>query len=777
MKRLVLILSLLFGAAFAAPGQQMSAVSLDPEADAKAFAAVRKRMAAIRRTRPTVALVLSGGGAKGAAILGVLKEIEDLDIPVDLITGTSIGGLVGGLYSVGYSADELSELFLTVDWDMILSDKVPPEYMSYSAKQMRQTYNVVTSFYDEINLGRKEEREERTGPSAFSQSIPSGYVQGYNVENLFSSLTVGYQDPIDFIDLPIPFICVATDLVTCKAKNWTSGSLSDALRSTMSVPFLFKPIRRDGMVLVDGGMRNNYPVDIARACGADIVIGVDLSTAKSTYEDINNITDVIMQSIDMLGRDSFEKNVHLPDVTIHPDLEGYNMMSFNSAAIDTIMRRGLDAAKLAEADLRAVKKRVSREGMKLAHAPAVNIAKNKVRISGVEIRGVNQDEASILLEDITFAAGDSVSKRDIETAMAAIYATDAFASVSYELTGTEQPFDLVINCVKGPNHRFALGARMDTEELASLLINVGINAYALSGDKLSLTTKIGSNPMVELRYWNDTPGMATLNADIRVRHSKTNYYHIGEADLDAGFWQLSERFYVSNLNLKSGDVKAGLRHDGFNVNSLKKDEYTTYRYDSYVGKQSFLSMFVEGLRDTFDDRYFPDSGMRVGGEYSLVFAGSNIGSPVHILSAHFSKVWGVGPDVAFVPAVYARGIFSETTPFPLMNMAGGAMAGKYIDQQMPFIGINYIALARDMAMSFDMPVRYNFAPNHYASLHAAVLLQNDDFRELFGKGIQINTGLALEYGYNSFLGPLRVNVHWSDITQRVGAYLSLGFDF
>ena len=318
---------------------------------------------------------------------------------------------------------------------------------------------------------------------------------------------------------------------------------------------------------------------------------------------------------------------------------------------------------------------------------------------------------------------------------------------------------------------------MDTEELASLLINVGINAHALSGDKVSLTAKIGSNPMLELRYWNDTPGMVTVNADVRVRHSKTNYYHIGETDLDAGFWQLSERFYLSNLKLKRGDVKIGLRHDGFNVNSLKKDEYTTYRYDSYVGRQSFLALFADGLRDTFDDRYFPGSGMRAGGEYRLVFAGSNIGSPVHILSAHFSKVWGLGSGLALVPAAYVRAIFSETTPFPLMNMAGGVMEGKFIDQQMPFVGINYIALASDMAMSVDLPLRYNFAPNQYASVHVAALLQNDDFRELFGKGIQINTGLALEYGYNTFFGPVRANVHWSDVTGRLGAYLSLGFDF
>ena len=176
-------------------------------------------------------------------------------------------------------------------------------------------------------------------------SLPSGMVYGQNVGNIFSAMSVGYQDEIDFYkDLPIPFLCVATDLVTGTAKIWTKGKLNTALRSTMSIPGLFTPVKVDGMVLVDGGMRNNYPTDLAKKCGADIVIGVNLSSGYKDYSEINNIGDIIGTSIDMMGRPSFENNQNIPDVSIKPDLHEFTMLSFDTKSIDTIIGRGYEAA-------------------------------------------------------------------------------------------------------------------------------------------------------------------------------------------------------------------------------------------------------------------------------------------------------------------------------------------------------------------------------------------------------------------------------------------------
>lgn len=312
-----------------------------------------------REQRPTVALVLSGGGAKGAAEVGAMKYLEQIGIPIDIICGTSIGGLVGALYSLGYTPDQMQELFRSQDWMNTLTDSVDPEYLPYSQKMYNSQYGIHIPF---STRGEVLDWGMPDGPNYRNQSLlgslPSGYAYGFNVSKLLSSLAIGYEDKMSFMDLPIPYICVAADLISCKAKNWGSGYLTTAMRSTMSIPGLFSPVRIDGMVLVDGGTRNNFPADIAKAIGADIIIGIELSDSQSAYTDINNVGDIAMQFIDMLGRDAYNKNIDIPDLIIKPNLQGYNMLSFNPEAIDTMIVRGYDAAVAKSDELLELKSRL-----------------------------------------------------------------------------------------------------------------------------------------------------------------------------------------------------------------------------------------------------------------------------------------------------------------------------------------------------------------------------------------------------------------------------------
>ena len=209
--------------------------------------------------RRKVGVVLSGGGAKGMAHIGVLKVIERAGIPVDYVVGTSMGAIVGGLYSIGYDATTLDSLVRRQDWRYLLSDMVEPRNQS-----MREKYNQSTYL-----LSRPIIRS--TGLVA-----EGGLISGHNLANLFSWLTVGYHDSISFDNLPIPFACVATDMVDYSEVVFRSGWLSQAMRASMAIPGVFTPVRIDSMVLVDGGLKNNYPVDVARDMGADVIIGVTL---------------------------------------------------------------------------------------------------------------------------------------------------------------------------------------------------------------------------------------------------------------------------------------------------------------------------------------------------------------------------------------------------------------------------------------------------------------------------------------------------------------------
>ena len=342
MRKIIIILFLLVPALLSAQERSSATFGLDPS-DAAAVRSIRARMEKISKERPTVALVLSGGGAKGAATVGALKYLEQYNFPVDMVVGTSIGGLLGGVYAMGYSPEFLDSLMRNMDWDRTMSDDIDWRYTPYSKRKYREKFVLSFPFFYSVKDFRSQMADDvryvGTGDGhlhlsadngdadgmvrrSLMSSLPSGFIFGQNVESLLSSLTAGYADSTDFFQLPIPFACVATDIVSGQAKVWHSGSLNTALRSTMSIPGLFAPVRTRGMVLVDGGMRNNFPVDIARDMGAKIVIGVDLSDAKSDYTEIHNLADILWRGIDMFAQDSFTRNIQSADVLIKPDLEG-----------------------------------------------------------------------------------------------------------------------------------------------------------------------------------------------------------------------------------------------------------------------------------------------------------------------------------------------------------------------------------------------------------------------------------------------------------------------
>ena len=222
------------------------------------------------KEKKKVAVVLSGGGAKGMAHIGVLKVLERAGIPVDIITGTSMGSIVGGLYATGMNAERLDSIVRTQDWNFVLSDKDDLSHQSLRERERQNTYILSTS----LNLGKKKKKVE------------GGIILGKNIGRLFAELTYPYNDSIDFNKLPIPFACVATNIVDNTEYVFHSGVLSRAMRASMAIPGAFSPVRMKNMVLVDGGLRNNFPTDVAKEMGADYIIGSSVKEPDKTAEDL-----------------------------------------------------------------------------------------------------------------------------------------------------------------------------------------------------------------------------------------------------------------------------------------------------------------------------------------------------------------------------------------------------------------------------------------------------------------------------------------------------------
>ena len=777
-------------------GDWISARTVDPRSDSIAVSRMRERMAKIREQRPTVALVLSGGGAKGAAHVGVIEYLEELQIPVDMVLGTSMGGLIGGLYSLGYTVQEIDSLVRNMDWPWVLSDKLSREYISYTDIKYKEKYLLSIPFYYEkdyyrmrlaedfrfdtgeheiLHIGADHESTIETLKHNFLGSLPSGYIYGQNVSNLISSLTIGYQDSTSFRNFPIPFACVAADMVTGKTKVWHEGKINDAMRSTMSIPGMFTPVRVGGMVLVDGGLRDNYPTTLARSMGADIIIGVDLSQKQKSYLQINNIADIVVQGIDMLGRDAFENNVNVPDIKIKPSLPEYNMMSFNSEAIDSIIVRGRRAAQEQDSLLRIVAARTSGKEVVSRKPKAYDFHADSLVISEIDIKGVLPREREILKERLRLRLGQKFSREELDHIVARIYGTQAYHYVTYELLGDKEPFKLVLTCRKGPIHQFGLGVRADTEEIVSVLLNVGFNAHKLQGHSYDLTGKISANPCLQFRWYYDTPKIPTINASCQIRWTDMNTLNFGNNVLSLSYFNARQEFYVSNLKWKKLDVRVGLRNDVFDVRNIKSEQIIG-DYDFSQLKNDFISIFVDGRTDTFNDGYFPTKGINAGASYSWTFGGFPRGfNHFHTVTADAKVVVPAGEIFAFIPSANVRFLLGNDVPVAYFNAVGGSIAGRYVDQQLPFIGVTNLHAMKNLLTMARMDFRFRLMRNHYLTGIVNYVRDGDSFKDyLVGLGY---FGAGLEYAFDTIFGPLKANVHWSNMTNKVGFYISAGYNF
>lgn len=815
MKRL---LAFLMAVALLLPSLRLDARGIDPVADSLSREKLRHYLDSVRVTknRPTVALVLSGGGAKGAAHIGMVRRIEELGIPVDLVVGTSMGGLISGLFAMGYDSYDMEDVITNADWGRLITDKMPIEYRSLQEKQFKAQHQLILPLYFEkkqfvlmkqnayddegdsyvpLSLKAKKEDEAQLLKDNILESLPFGAVKGMNVYNLISSLTAGYQGDIDFMDLPIPYVSVATDLISFKGKYWFDGPLPLALRSTMSIPFLYAPVKYDGMVLVDGGMRDNYPTTFVRSLGADYIIGMELSDPKKTYQEVNNVGDVAGQMIDLLIADNYERNKDGADVKVKPDLHEYNMLSFSDENITEIIKRGYATAQAADSLLLEVKAAVNGDTLSFKGHKAANLQKNKYLFDQIVISGVTDSEAAMLRKKINLKEGKRYNDADIQEAVNVIFGTRAFDKVTYEVYGECEPFVLDLKCDRGPIHQIAMGARFDNEEVVSLLVDAGLAVRKLKGPKANLTLRLAENPSARLRLYMDMAKFPTVNFSAFAQYTNVGRI-IAQADIDElsipgvggalngsvsnkapqSSWYANADIYFSGIRWKVTDFRLGARLDYYN---MMNSDLRMYRgeFDMRSKSNAYANVYAEMKAEKYDRVYFPERGYSFGAYYAfnmydLVAKRYN---PFHVVYFGGKVFIPMGSHFTLIPSYDARMVFGEEVPYTYANFIGGSITGRYMQQQLQFIGINNYAAMGNILTQVRLDLRLKVKESHYFTLTGNYARDCADFSGyLKGPGFY---GVGLEYGYDSIVGPITLNVHYSNISRKPGAYLSIGVIF
>jgi len=363
--------------------------------------------------RENIALVLGGGGARGLAHLGVIRWFEEHRIPVDLVVGTSMGGLIGGVYSMGYTSDELDTLVEDISWPEILAGSPPYRELSFRRKEDASDYPVRF----EVGL--------RNGLSG-----PSGLNPGHFIDLFLQRLSVPYGNLQSFDELPIPFRCVAVDLENGLEKDFSDGQLWEALRATMAIPGVFTPARIQGRRYVDGGILNNVPADVARRLGVDLVIAVDVGSPLRSPDDLSSILGVADQTISIMMINNVRRIIRQADLIIAPELEGIYTLDFGQTT--EIAERGYWAAEARRRFLNTlavspsewenhIRSRLSRRRTRLPE------------VDGLRVAGVSQPVAKAIRKQLSDQVPGPLQPDQLEDRLTQIYSIDKFDSVGYQV--------------------------------------------------------------------------------------------------------------------------------------------------------------------------------------------------------------------------------------------------------------------------------------------------------------------------------------------------------
>jgi NTE family protein len=445
--------------------------------------------------RPKIGLALSGGGAKGFAHVGVLKVLEEAGLPVDMICGTSMGAFIGGMYAIGYRAPDLENLILQTNWDDYLNDRVARRSLAMEQKLWDGRYIV------ELPIRQGDVK------------LPSGLISGQKITRLFSRLTLPVHHIQDFRDFPIPFACVATDIVSGESVRLEDGYLPEALLASMAFPTVFSPVRIGGRLLLDGGLVRNLPAEDVRDLGADIIIGVDVSAPLLTEDELQSFFDILDQAVSFMSVSSTMRQRRLCDILIQPDVNRQPVFDFSHP--DSLIAAGEKAAREFFPQLRALAD--SLRSISDYSKPAALTTAEAFYIEEITIEGLNRVSRDFVLSLLEIHPPAQIAMPDLEKAVARISSTQVFERIFYKLEPGDNATRLKIKVVEKSEQLLRFGFRYDSGTEAAVLLNGFFRNPVKSNSVLSVDLKLGQQVYFDSQYFFTTGLRPRIGLRSRVR--------------------------------------------------------------------------------------------------------------------------------------------------------------------------------------------------------------------------------------------------------------------
>lgn len=727
------------------------------------------------KTAPKVGLVLSGGGAKGLAHIGALKVIDSAGIKVDYIGGTSMGAIVGALYASGYSGLELDSIFRTMDFSKLIQDQVPRGAKSFQEKENSEKYALSLPFTN------------------FKVSFPQAISGGQNIYNELVRLLYHVKDVRDFDNLPIPFLCVATNMETGEAVILDQGFLPEAILASGTFPSLFEPSEIDGDVLIDGGVVNNYPIEQVRAMGAELIIGVDVQDDLATRESLSSAMEILMQINNYRTVNDMRKKAGQTDLYIKPDIAGFSVIDFAQGG--TIVARGEEAAREKLPELTAL----ARSQPPGPERPAAVHGTDSLTINRMLIRGNDLYTRGYIKGKLRFNLAEKIHFDDLKQGINNLSATGNFKAIRYELISNGLGTDLILKLKENPTKMYIkMSAHYDDLYKSAALINLTKKNLFMKDDVGSFDFILGDHIRYNLQYYLDkgvywsfgvNSKFTDFNSEVEYSLIQGNF----DAPLDPGISRinldvvdLTNQVYLQTVLREEFSFTLGAEHK-----LLKYSTRTLNEFDggdpveapaerTFFENSNYFSTYGKIALDTYDDKYFPSRGLLFESDFHLYLFSSDHNDNFREFSIGKARL---GTSIPLLPSLSltaeaSGGVKLGTSSVTSFDFVLGGFGNDFVNNFIPFFGYNFLGIPGNSFVKAYGRLDYRVAPKNHILFSANFANVADD---LFRTGEWFDTpsysGYGLGYGFESFLGPIQIYYSWTPEIKKDRIFFSVGYWF
>jgi len=716
-----------------------------------------------------VGLVLSGGGAKGFAHIGVLKVIEEAGVRLDYIAGTSMGAIVGGLYASGYNAAEIDSIFTSVNFNNIIQDNLPRKAKTSYERDDDERY-VISLPFDKLKL-----------------SLPSSLSKGQNTYNLLAKNLDHVSSIDDFSKLPIPFFCIATDVEKGEQVILDSGYLPEALGASGALPSLFSPVLLNGKLLIDGGVTNNYPVEELRAKGMDIIIGVDVQDTLRGRSNLKSASEVLLQINNYRTAKAMEEKRTQTDIYIRPSIDAFSVVSFNDGKV--IMGTGRTMAMEQYDALKEVamrQKPLSRKRVKPT-------PQDSLQIAAVSVTGNEQYTRAYILGKLKLSPPVTVSYDDFYNGINNLTATENFDKIGHRLQKVDDEFVLHVELKESSSTQsLRLALHYDDLYRTAALINFTKKRVLFKNDIASLDFIVGDNIRYDFDYYIDkgfywSVGVNSSYTTFEQGVSARLIEDLRDIPLDGinrislNYQDLTNRVYIQTLLAKQFTFDLGIQHKFLDIETETVIS-TNVEERAVIFERSNLGGFYSQLKyDSLDNKYFPNSGILFDADFDLFVASSDFNNDFTefgIANARLKYATSIGN--VFTAIFEAGGGFKVGgADNNSLDFFLGGFGSKKVNNIVPFLGYDYLSIAGDGYIKALFELDFEAFPKNHFNISANFAnvgydLFDDPDNWLPPAGF---SGYSLGYGSETFFGPLRLKYTYSPEIKRSEWFISLGYEF